>query len=225
MSTPPSRSTCPSGASGLSFRSPFASHFGDHELIEALTAGGDASARLDMRERAERVSNRSRSWVGTARIGGVDIHVTPKVIDLEDGFVRLLETVGGYSSLPPSAGQRRIAAARHGGLLDLIVVLLTEEAARLLNEGLNLGYRELEDSLPALRGRMLLDRQALRRFGRVDRLECRFEELDHTMPENLLLTEALAVATRLARDEDVRRRARRIANEFIEACGWRAARP
>jgi 5-methylcytosine-specific restriction enzyme subunit McrC len=191
----------------------------DEELITALAAGGESAARLDVRERAGAVSVRSRSWVGTARIAGIDIQVTPKIIDLEEGFVRLLERVGGYRSLSRVPSTRKIAAAREGGLLDLIIVLLTEETARLLREGLNLGYREMEDSLPVLRGRMLVDRQALRRFGRVDRLECRFEELDHAVLENQLLVAALAAATQLAQTDDVRRRARRIHSEVMDACG------
>lgn len=48
-----------------------------------------------------------------------------------------------------------------------------------------------EDDLPVVRGRLLGDQQVPRRFGRVDRLICRFDEHEQDILENQLLVAAL----------------------------------
>ena len=45
-----------------------------------------------------------------------------------------------------------------------------------------------------LRGRLMMREQYLRRFGRIDVLECRFDDYDADIPENQLLAAALGVA-------------------------------
>ena len=89
-------------------------------------------------------------------------------------------------------------------LLDLTALFLTEATKTLIRDGLLRDYRAVDDSLPALRGRLNIRDQYLRRFGQLDQLECHFEEYDGDVPENQLVAAALQVACRRVRDPDVR---------------------
>jgi 5-methylcytosine-specific restriction enzyme subunit McrC len=174
----------------------------DMRLVDALDAGGDAGARLDVRERRGQVEVRSRSWVGRVRLAGTDVVIRPKLAGLEPGLIRMLEEVGGLQRLSRLAVHRTLSIGKSGGLFDLLVVLLAEEAARLIREGLSVGYDEREEDLRVLRGRLSVRTQALRHFGQADPPACRFDELDNRTPKNELLLLALTTAAPicLARD-------------------------
>jgi hypothetical protein len=101
----------------------------DLRLVDALDAGGDADARLDVRERRGQVEVRSRSWVGRLRLAGTDIVIRPKLAGLEPGLIRMLEEVGGLQRLSRLPVHRTLSIGKSGGLFDLLVVLLAEEAA------------------------------------------------------------------------------------------------
>src|SRR5690606_30813238 len=99
------------------------------------------------------------------------------------------------------AGARSLEAEDRS-LLDLFILLLCEACDELLRGGLLAGYVEREEDLPVVRGRLLLDRQVRERFGQLDRLICRHDELETDVTENQILAAALRVAAWQARDED-----------------------
>lgn len=103
-------------------------------------------------------------------------------------------------------------------LLDLLCYLLSLEAQELLDRGLYADYRVENDALPVVRGRLRILDQATRRFGRVDTLECEFEEHDTDNVDNQLVAAGLSAAARHAADEDVRRGVRRLSSIFAAAC-------
>ncbi len=76
--------------------------------------------------------------------------------------------------------------------------------------GLRNAYVEHEEALRVLRGRLLRDRQLRRRFGRLDRLECRFDERTADIFDNQLLLAATERCANRADDTNVRRRATRL---------------
>src|SRR5690606_5949296 len=90
----------------------------------------------------------------------------------------------------------------------------------ILTGGLLFDYERQEDSLTNLRGRLLIDKQYRRRFGQIDRLECRFDEHSSNILENQLLALGLSKAGRLAQDEVLRNRARRLWAIYSEACQY-----
>ncbi|MEV5829365.1 hypothetical protein AB0L25_27765 [Spirillospora sp. NPDC052242] len=92
-------------------------------------------------------------------------------------------------------------------LRDLVCLLLTLEADRLLRHGLRRDYLRREEDLPAVRGRLLADRQVMRRFGRLDRLECRYDERSGDILDNLGPPTAYIL---YASDRDVRPRTVRL---------------
>jgi 5-methylcytosine-specific restriction enzyme subunit McrC len=185
----------------------------DRRLAETLAAGG----RLDIDELRTGVRVRARSWVGVVRFEGFELRIVPKLAGGNLGLVRMIEFATGLDALRRSPGARGLEAGG-SSLLDLIALLLAEQCESILRGGLLADYVEREDDLPVLRGRLLADRQVRKRFGRVDRLACRFDEHEQDTIENRLLARALTACARTVADGGVRRRVRKALAVFAELC-------
>src|SRR5207253_6153001 len=96
--------------------------------------------------------------------------------------------------------------------------LLAEACERVSRAGLLADYREIEDDLPVVRGRLLGARQMLKRFGRMDRLECRYDEHTTDTDENQILLAALSACSGRVTHPAVALRIRRLLTIFSEAC-------
>jgi 5-methylcytosine-specific restriction enzyme subunit McrC len=190
------------------------------ERLAALLRGKDENepARLDVRWLANgKVEIRTTSWVGVVRFSSLEVHVVPKLAGGELQVLRMLEYALGVRMLRRLQDVTTLAA-RGINLLDLVCLLLAEETQFLLRNGLLRDYREADDALPVLRGRLRYRDQYLRRFGQLDRLECHFDEYDSNTPDNQLLAAGLDAARRHAKDRDIRFTAGRLAGLLHEAC-------
>ncbi len=165
--------------------------------------------RLQIDELRDGLRVRARSWVGVVRLDGLEIRIVPKLAGEQLGLVRLLEQVSGLDGLARLAGEAGLHLAGDN-LLDLVALLFAEACEGVLRRGLLAGYVEREEDLPVVRGRILADRQVLRRFGRLDQIVCRFDELEHDLDENRLLAVTLRVAHRRVSAPAVRRRLARL---------------
>ncbi|MFJ8908818.1 McrC family protein [Streptomyces sp. NPDC102351] len=180
----------------------------------ALCANDQLSARISVRELpGERLEVTARACVGVLRLDALEIRVRPKYLGTELDVLRMLEYAAGRSDLLV-APRTILGGAPH--LRDLVALLVTEECERILAHGVRRDYVTVEDDLPAVRGRLLTDRQVLRHHGRLDRLACRFDEHDGDIVDNRLCAAALDVATRTAGSPTVRARARRAAARFAQ---------
>lgn len=186
----------------------------DRALVNGLAA---KDRRVVIDELRSGLRIRATSWVGVIRLSQVEIHITPKLVGTSTWLVAMLDYVGGIETLQRLAGEHSIAQAG-SSLLDLFTLLLCEACQRLWDGGLLADYVERVDDFPVVRGRILLDRQVRERFGRVDRLICRYDERETNIAENQLLAAALSVASRRARSVSLRRRAHRLASLFQEQC-------
>lgn len=99
-----------------------------------------------------------------------------------------------------------------------MALLLAESCEKIVRGGVFADYVEREEELPVVRGRLLGDRQILRRFGQVDHIICHFDEHDQNVAENQLLAGALAACGRRVGHESVKRRIRRLQAIFEEVC-------
>ena len=102
--------------------------------------------------------------------------------------------------------------------LQLVCLFLAEEAGSVVRQGLLRDYRGAEETIGVLRGRLNVREQYLRRFGRFDFLECRFDEYDGDIPDNQLLSAALSVARYLAQGPELSFEIGRLAAIWSEAC-------
>jgi len=190
---------------------------GDRDRLLAA-ALGDGEGRLIVEELRAGVRVRATSWIGVVRFEGFEIRVVPKLVGGNLGVIEMIDYASGLGALARFGGVRRLAVAPAGRLVDLLGLLLAESGENIMRDGLLQDYVAHEETLPMVRGRLLPAEQVQRHFGRVDRLECRFDELETDILENRLLTIGLALARRVCRDPDVRRRLARVHGVFSDAC-------
>jgi 5-methylcytosine-specific restriction enzyme subunit McrC len=163
-----------------------------------------------------RLRVRARSWVGVVRVAGREIRVVPKHTHGSLGVLTMLRYASG--AVPEQLHSARTVQEGDRNLLDLVCMLLADEAETVVRQGVLQDYVEHEDTLSGLRGRLLADRQVRMRYGQVDRIECRFDELEADIAENRILAAGLAVAGRTCADVAIKARVRRLAAAFAELC-------
>ncbi|QUQ68286.1 McrC family protein [Kutzneria sp. CA-103260] len=194
------------------------------EAIPATTADRELAEQPEIRNRlalrwlaGDRLEVSTTSHVGVITLDSVVVRITPKLVGGELGVLHMLDYTSGTSTLHTLPAPRSMPT---GGLhlRDLLCLLLATECEGILRSGPRRDYTRREDLLPALRGRLLTDRQLLRRHGRLDHLECRFDEFTTDILDNRLCAVALGVAARTASDTAVRARARVVAADFAALC-------
>jgi 5-methylcytosine-specific restriction enzyme subunit McrC len=139
----------------------------------------------------------SGPWVGVAHFDAFDVAVEPKLVGGELRVMRMLEYSSGIDLLRLLDVDRPLPADG-GDLFELVCLLLAQEVQALIVDGILRDYHAVDEELGVLRGRLRHRDQYLRRFGRLDVLECTFDEFDANTPDNQLLTVALARAARRA---------------------------
>jgi len=188
---------------------------GDRLFASRMASGQDGRLIIDELKTGVRVT--ATSWVGVVRFEGFEIRVIPKLAGENLGLAKLIDYVNDLGVLKRSRGAHSLDGAG-ASLLDLLALLFAEACESLARTGLLSDYVEREGDLAAVRGRLLADRQVLRRFGRVDRVECRYDEYETDILENRILAAALAVAARRVANEDVRLKLRRLLTVFDGVC-------
>lgn len=176
------------------------------------------SERVEVDELKEGIRIKAKSWVGVIRFHDFQVQIVPKLAGENLGLVNMLTYTAGVNALKRYNSRRYLELQRQGSLFDLIVWLFCDACEEILAGGLLFDYERQEDTLTNLRGRLLIDKQYRRRFGQIDRLECRFDEHSSNILENQLLALGLFKAGRLAQDEVIRNRARRLWAIYSEAC-------
>jgi len=175
----------------------------------ATRLGDEGEGRVQIEELREGLRIRARSWIGVIRLKTVEIRILPKLAGDHLGLVQLLEFASGLEGLWRLNAEAAVDVAG-ANLLDLVALLFAEATESVVRRGLLAGYVEREEDLRVVRGRILADRQVLERFGQLDRIICRFDELEHDVDENRLLVAALRVAARRVRTPSVHRRLGRL---------------
>ncbi|WP_440081587.1 McrC family protein [Streptosporangium sp. LJ11] len=133
---------------------------------------------------------RDNGYVGAAVIGGVKVRITPKTpID------RVLFLLG-YARRPRGWRQEEVDAGEHPELLPALAHAYALAADRALRQGVLQGYREVEEALPVVRGRIREADQIRRRYGLPLPVEVRYDDYTVDIAENRLL---LAASARLLR--------------------------
>jgi 5-methylcytosine-specific restriction enzyme subunit McrC len=181
--------------------------------------------RLKMRWLANGdLSIKATSYVGVVELDCATIQVRPKLAGNELDVLAMLDYVSGLKDLRRLQSMRAMPDEGHD-LRDLVCLLLVEACEDLLRHGVRRDYVRREERLPVVRGRLLADRQVLRRYGQLDQLECRYDEFDSDILDNRLCARALQSAARTAVNTDIRARARRAASHFADVCDSHALDP
>jgi 5-methylcytosine-specific restriction enzyme subunit McrC len=189
----------------------------DREAADVLAVAGD-DAKIRVRWLIDgRAEISASSWVGVIRFSTLDIRVVPKLVGDELNVLGMIAFASGVDVLRRLPNLRALPPSG-ADFLQLVCLLLAEEAWGVMRQGLLRDYRSTEEALGVLRGRLNIREQYLRRFGRLDQLECRFDEYDGDIPENQLLSAALSVARYLAQGPELCFEIGRLAAIWSEAC-------
>jgi 5-methylcytosine-specific restriction enzyme subunit McrC len=187
----------------------------DYRLIKELS---EQTHRVEIDELKSGLRIQAKSWVGLIRFEHLELSVVPKLAGNQLGLVQMLAFAFGLKSLNPLKAARDLHVIEQGELFDLIGLLFAKECERVVQKGLMQDYVTREDELKVLRGRLIIFKQVRQHMGRVDKLECCFDEHSNDVVENQLLATALLVCSKIVRDPKVRRMIRQLYTLFISIC-------
>jgi 5-methylcytosine-specific restriction enzyme subunit McrC len=122
--------------------------------------------------------------VGAARIGGLEVHIKPKV-----PIPRLLFLVG-YAQHGAAWRADSVHLPEAPDLVPVVAQALWRHTQHAIHQGLLPGYIVVEESSPVLRGRLRETEQLHRHHGLPLPLEIRHDEFTTDIPENRILRTA-----------------------------------
>lgn len=182
---------------------------GDQRLAQTLQG-------VEIREMRDGLYIKASSWIGVVRFEAFVLRIYPKLTNID--VLRMLLVAGGLDRL------RRYRATRdyelrdkNVSLFDLVALLLADACTIIARDGLLRGYVVEEDDLPVVRGRLRFSDQIRRRYGQVNRLECRYDDHHANVVENRILHTALALCRRYVQHPHVRNRIQRLLDTFAAA--------
>lgn len=154
----------------------------------------------------------ARQAVGVLAGRGCSLEILPKLdpagTDEAAGTIRarLVHMIDVALGLDLSSGEATAMSHRANSLLELFIALFAERLIAEMRRGLPRLYREREDDLGALRGRLQIIRQFTANAVRPDRLACRFDELDSDTPLMRIMKACVVLVARHARAAETQRK-------------------
>ncbi len=154
----------------------------------------------------------ARQMVGMVSAKGCSLEILPKVDpDTRSGesdetvrsrLVRMLDVALG---LDLDIGAEAAIARQKNTLLEILIDAFATRLLAEVRRGLPRAYRQCEEDLPALRGRLDITRQFTRNAVRPDRLACRFDQLEADTPLMRIMAAATVFLARHTRSLATRR--------------------
>ena len=110
--------------------------------------------------------------------------------------------------------------------LDLLAKILANGTTHLFKKGLDRNYREQEDSLAGIKGKLLLAESLKKQTFQRGRAICRFDEFNHDVLHNQILKSTLGRLQYLKiLDEKIRREVRLLYNRFHDVSEINLSKP
>jgi len=149
--------------------------------------------------------------VGAARIGGIEVHIEPKV-----PISRLLFLVG-YAQHGAAWQAEPVHVSETADLIPAVAQALWRQTQQAIHPGLLPGYIVVEESSSVLRGRLRETEQLHRHHGLPLPLEIRHDEFTTDIPENRILRTACErILTVPGVDAESQRMLRRQLRDFTD---------
>lgn len=156
-------------------------------------------------------------FCGVVRVQGLQIEVLPKLfphqteVQHRGTLLSMLSRSGDLEGMEAiSAG----LATSQTTLLDLFIQHFAQRLERQLQQGVLRDYRDIEDNLGQIRGRIDVARQQRENLFKPQRIACRFSELVADIPVNRLLHSALQLVGTLASSPQLQQRLRSLRKRF-----------
>ena len=153
-------------------------------------------------------SLRAGQVVGVLSVPNATVEILPKVEGHEPGAVRqaLARMLAVAWDLPIADSEPALLATQRADLLEVLIRLFSDRLLVAVRRGLPHRYRQREDDLGFLRGKLDIRRQLAHHAVRPDRLACRFEELSVDTPLNRVLKTAVSRLSSVSTTDKNRRR-------------------
>ncbi len=155
----------------------------------------------------------ARQMVGMVSAKGCSLEILPKVDpdvgagesndSVRSRLVRMLDVALG---LDLDIGAEAAIARQKNTLLEILIDAFATRLLAEIRRGLPRAYRQCEEDLPALRGRLDVTRQFTRNAVRPDRLACRFDQLEADTPLMRIMAAATVFLARHTRSLATRRK-------------------
>lgn len=185
------------------------------ETLDKLSA----SLGIQLVEHVSRSQVRPRKYVGTIQMATRVFEFLPKIEttgkeDLPAVRHNLLEMLlVAYDLGGTTSGQAGLAS-RSTGWLDLLILLFCRALADQVRRGVIKRYRMVQDDLPAVRGRILLDEQMRRNLIHRERSACEYDEFDENHALNQLFRLTLRLMVPVSSNAATQQAARELFSVF-----------
>ena len=144
-------------------------------------------------------------------VGAVEVDDLSVIIEPKIGIPQLLSLACYAMGVFESQQDKLFDFEESEALPDVLAIALASEAHRAFARGLLHGYREKEDALQTVRGRIRFDDQIGRRSGFLLPVEVRYDEFTDDILENRLVKAAASRLSRMRlRSTKARRRLSRV---------------
>ncbi len=140
-------------------------------------------------------------FCGVVQVDGLQVEVLPKLTPYQTEHQQratLLTMLSCAGDLEGLDGHTAGLATSQTTLLDLFISHFARQLERQLRQGLLRDYRDIDDTLDQVRGRIDLVRQQRENLFKPQRLACRYSELITDIPVNRLLHSALLLVIHLS---------------------------
>lgn len=156
--------------------------------------------------------------VGVIAAKGCSLEILPKVDSQDDkkekdepdqqktARAQLVAMLDIAYKLNLSEGRQSTLATQNETLLEIFIRIFADKLLEQVRRGLARNYKEYEDDLPALRGRLNVTRQFTINAVRPDRLSCRFDQLDSDTPLMRIMAAAVLFLNPYCKNHETRRK-------------------
>ncbi len=185
------------------------------DVSDDVAIGRAAAAELVQLARASKVGGadgeavlvqghnrlRAQQVVGVLVGKGACLEILPKIDTLDAAGCRqqLVHMLARVLDLEISQGSMAQLGWQRHDLLEILIRLFTDQLFAAVHRGLPRRYIDEEDDIPALRGRLNVERQFRVLAATPHKLACRFQELSSDIPLNQIMKAAVTLLARLSR--------------------------
>lgn len=165
----------------------------------------------------------ARQMVGMVAAKGCSLEILPKVdpdadeneseTTVRSRLVRMLDIALG---LDLDIGGEAAIARQKSTLLEILIDAFATRLLAEVRRGLPRAYRQHEEDLPALRGRLDVTRQFTRNAVRPERLACRFDQLEADTPLMRIMAASSVFLARHARSHATRRKLDELRHTLVD---------
>lgn len=140
----------------------------------------------------------AQNYVGVVEFSkGEQIEILPKIytkkkdvsVTLKAYFTKLLGTVRNFPRISPGAAQ--LSTQRDFPIIDIFISSYISEVQSLLNKGLKSDYISVEDSIPGIKGKVLIAKTIREKVFAPEKCVCSYSDYTPDAPINRIIKSTL----------------------------------